>query len=222
VRPRGAGWLLFLVPCLGVSAYAVAYLVLGEKMYPPNLAASFLAHENSLRLHVAGGAVALGLGPFLVGGPRRRRARHRVLGKLYLGAVLLGGLGGVSLARFSYGGWTTHLGFAALGIAWMGTTLAAWTRIRSGDVAGHRAWMTRSYFLTLAAVTLRIYLPVSGLLGLSFDTSYPVISWLCWVPNLLVAEPIVRRADWTRSAPGTSALLDQGFLRGEPGPPTVS
>ena len=205
VRPRGASWLLFLLPCLGVSAYALAYLVLGEQVYPPNLAASFLAHENSLRLHVAGGAIALGLGPFLIGGPRRRRARHRVLGKVYLGAVLLGGLGGVSLSRFSYGGWPTHLGFAALGIAWMGTTLAAWMRIRSGDVAGHRAWITRSFLLTLAAVTLRIYLPLSGLLGLPFDTSYPVISWLCWVPNLLVAEILVRRADWTRPAPVASA-----------------
>jgi uncharacterized membrane protein len=204
VRPRGASWLLLLLPCLGISAYALAYLVLGEQMYPPNLAASFLAHENSLRLHVAGGALALGLGPFLIGGPRRRRG-HRVLGKLYLGAVLVGGLGGVSLSRFSYGGWPTHLGFAALGIAWLGTTLVAWTRIRSGDVAGHRAWITRSFLLTLAAVTLRIYLPLSGVLGLQFDTSYPVISWLCWLPNLLVAEILVRRADWSRSAPVTSA-----------------
>jgi uncharacterized membrane protein len=205
VRRRGASWLLILLPCLGVSAYALAYLVLGEQMYPPNLAASFLAHENSLRLHVAGGAIALGLGPFLIGGPRRRRGRHRVLGKAYLGAVLLGGLGGVSLSRFSHGGWPTHLGFAALGIAWIGTTLVAWVRIRSGDVARHRAWITRSFLLTLAAVTLRIYLPLSGLLGLPFDTSYPAISWLCWVPNLLVAEILVRRADWTRPAPVTSA-----------------
>ena len=207
VRPRGASWLLILLLCLGVSAYALAYLVLGEQMYPPNLAASFLAHENSLRLHVAGGAIALGLGPFLIGGPRRRRARHRALGKVYLGAVLLGGLGGVSLSRFSYGGWPTHLGFAALGIAWIGTTLAAWVRIRSGDVAGHRAWITRSFLLTLAAVTLRLYLPLSGLLGLPFDTSYPVISWLCWVPNLVAAEILVRRADWTRPAPVTSAAV---------------
>jgi hypothetical protein len=138
--------------------------------------------------------------------------------------VLLGGLGGVSLSRFSYGGWTTHLGFAALGIAWMGTTLAAWVRIRSGDVAGHRAWMTRSFLLTLAAVTLRIYLPLSGLLGLPFDASYAVVSWLCWVPNLLVAEALVRAIDRSTS-PGprfTSELLAPGLLGSQPGPPDVS
>jgi Predicted membrane protein (DUF2306) len=41
--------------------------------------------------------------------------------------------------------------------------------------------------LTLAAVTLRIYLPSSMIIGIPFELAYPVISWLCWVPNLLVA-----------------------------------
>ena len=93
----------------------------------------------------------------------------------------------------------THLGFAALGVAWIGATSAAWLRIRQGDVAGHRAWMTRSFLLTLAAVTLRLYLPLAGLLGLPFDTSYALVSWMCWVPNLVLAEVIVRRSGWSRS-----------------------
>ena len=52
----------------------------------------------------------------------------------------------------------------------------------------HRAWMYRSYALTLAAVTLRIYLPLAGIAGIGFADSYPAISWMCWVPNLLVVE----------------------------------
>src|SRR5262249_1998885 len=125
--------------------------------------------------------------------------RHRLLGRLYACAVLAGGIGGLSLARFSYGGWVTHLGFAALAIAWIGATSAAWLRIRQRDVAGHRAWMTRSFLLTFAAVTLRLYLPLAGLLGLSFETSYALISWMCWVPNLVVAEMLVRRPGWSRT-----------------------
>lgn len=66
-------------------------------------------------------------------------------------------------------------------------------------MAGHRAWMTRSFLLALAAVTLRIYLPLSGLVGLPFDVSYRLISWMCWVPNLLVAEVLVRRTGWNHS-----------------------
>lgn len=196
---RIAGWLFLLLLCLAVAAYALAFLVLGEQMYAPNFAASFLAHSTSLELHVAGGGLALLIGPFLIVGPRARRGRHRILGRLYAVAVLLGGIGGLSLARFSYGGWVSHLGFAALGVAWIGATSAAWLRIRRGDVAGHRAWMTRSFLLTLAAVTLRIELPVAGLLGIPFQDSYAVVSWMCWVPNLVLAEVIVRRSGWSRS-----------------------
>ena len=48
--------------------------------------------------------------------------------------------------------------------------------------------MIRSYALCLAAVMLRVYLPLFGVLGVPFESSYPAISWLCWVPNLIVAE----------------------------------
>jgi hypothetical protein len=64
--------------------------------------------------------------------------------------------------------------------------------IRQGRIADHRDWMLRSYALTLAAVTLRLYLPASQIAGISFLIAYPAIAWLCWVPNLLVAEWMTR------------------------------
>jgi hypothetical protein len=67
----------------------------------------------------------------------------------------------------------------------------AWQRARAGDYVSHRAWMIRSYALCLAAVTLRLYLPLFGLAGLPFEVAYPAIAWLCWVPNLVVAEWLV-------------------------------
>jgi hypothetical protein len=54
--------------------------------------------------------------------------------------------------------------------------------------------MIRSFALTLAAVTLRIYLPLAMIAGLDFATAYPVIAWLSWMPNLVVAQLLVRRA----------------------------
>jgi len=55
--------------------------------------------------------------------------------------------------------------------------------------------------LTFAAVTLRIYLPLSLAFGVQFATAYPAISWLCWVPNLFVAERFfVRRSEPIPSA----------------------
>ena len=53
--------------------------------------------------------------------------------------------------------------------------------------------MTRSYALTFAAVTLRIYLRLSQVVGIPFDAAYQTISWLCWVPNRVVAEWLILR-----------------------------
>ena len=77
----------------------------------------------------------------------------------------------------------------------LGTTGWGITLAMRGVRVAHRRWMIRSIALTLAAVTLRIQIPVSMMLDIPFDTAYPVIAWLCWVPNLVVAEMIVR---WPR------------------------
>ena len=44
--------------------------------------------------------------------------------------------------------------------------------------------MLRNFSLSLAAVSLHLYLPLSAVLGIPFESAYPVIAWLCWVPNL--------------------------------------
>jgi hypothetical protein len=48
--------------------------------------------------------------------------------------------------------------------------------------------MVRNFALTFAAVTLRLWLPGSVLSGVPFEVAYPIVAWLCWVPNLVVAE----------------------------------
>ena len=55
--------------------------------------------------------------------------------------------------------------------------------------------MTRSFALTYAAVMLRIYLPISMIAGFAFDQVYPAIAWLCWLPNLVVAQLLIVRSD---------------------------
>ncbi len=57
----------------------------------------------------------------------------------------------------------------------------------------HRRWMIRNYCLTFAAVTLRIYLPLSLVFHADFLSAYQVISEACWVPNLLEAEWLISR-----------------------------
>jgi hypothetical protein len=71
---------------------------------------------------------------------------------------------------------------------WLSSAIRAYRAIRARNTADHQRWVTRNYALTFAAVTLRISLPLAAIVGVPFETAYPVIAWLCWVPNLAVAE----------------------------------
>lgn len=141
--------------------------------------------------HFLGSATALLVGGFQFS-VRLRRARpvlHRWLGRGYLLAVLIGGLGGLGLASVSHGGPPTHVAFALLALVWLYSGARAYQAIRHGDVGEHRRWMIRNFSLTFAAVTLRIELGLlAGVWGLGFDAAYGIVAWSCWVPNLVVAE----------------------------------
>jgi hypothetical protein len=72
--------------------------------------------------------------------------------------------------------------------------LQAYRKIRAGGIEAHRRWMVRNFALSLAAVTLRNELPLMLFaLHWSFHVSYITVSWLCWIPNLVVAEWMIRR-----------------------------
>jgi len=182
--------LVFL--CLAVSLYAIAVYGLFPvgALVHPDMKPAYEARAGAIFLHVFSAVVALALGAFQFNQAlRARRPKlHRVMGRLYLGiGVLVGGLSGLYLAAGAFGGPVARLGFASLALAWLYTGWRAYSAIRAGDVASHRAWMLRNFALTTAAVTLRIYLPFSMLAGIPFELAYPAIAWLCWVPNLLAA-----------------------------------
>ena len=50
--------------------------------------------------------------------------------------------------------------------------------------------MVRNFALTFAAVTLRLWLPGMVVGGVPMEIAYPIVAWLCWVPNLIVAEAL--------------------------------
>lgn len=189
---------LMLVMSFAVAAYAtIAYAAfpLGSLVHP-DMRINFENHHIAVYLHIFTSSLALLIGP-LQFSKRLRASRpmlHRHLGRIYLGfGVVLGGLSGLLMAIFAYGGLGSNLGFGILAILWLFTGARAYWAIRRGDVIDHQRWMIRNFSLTLAAVTLRIYLPLSMVFGWPFDLCYPIISWLCWVPNLLIAEWIFNR-----------------------------
>lgn len=183
-------WWVMLVSCVSIVVYAARYFVL------PTGDPHFSRYIVPLRLHIAGGMGALLAGPWQFSQKLRARRLnlHRWLGRFYLLEVGLGSIAGFVMAVVSEEGWPTHLGFATLAVLWFLTGLQAYLKVRRAEIVAHRQWMMRNFALTLAAVTLRNYLPLM-LFGLhwSFRQSYIAVSWLCWVPNLLIAEWMIRR-----------------------------
>lgn len=183
-------WWFMLLSCIGVSVYATRYF-----LFSPG-DDHFSRYILPLRLHIAGGIGALLAGPWQFSDKLRARALnfHRWLGRFYLLEVALGSIAGFAMALVSEQGLPTHLGFGMLAVLWFFTGLQAYRMVRSGNIVAHRQWMIRNFALTLAAVTLRNYMPLMlFVLHWSFRQSYITVSWLCWVPNLLIAEWMVRR-----------------------------
>lgn len=206
---RTLGWAVMTFLALAVACYAAALLALPD--FRPSLVRALIAERPIAAMaHFGGSAFALAIGAFQLNAWLRARfaGGHRWLGRLYMAGVLAGGVSGFLLALQSSAGTVAQAGFALLAVCWLGITFAAYRHIRAGNIAEHRRWMIRSFALTFAAVTLRIYLPVSQIAGIAFPLAYSAIAWLCWMPNLLVAEFYLRFAgagDWRAQRFGSRA-----------------
>jgi uncharacterized membrane protein len=196
-------WLL--CPVIALASYR--FLIGGVAMTMPD----FLYHADLRPLafyaHIILAPVALALVPFQLSAEfrRKRLETHRTLGRVYVVAVLLSGLSGLWLAFTTRSGDVAAWGFGLLSLAWIGTTVHGLLLAIQGDLAAHRRWMIRSTALTMAAVTLRLYLGLAVAAGFSYQDIVAALAWSCWVPNLLAAEFILRRA-------GTAAALRAATL----------
>ncbi len=184
--------------CMTLSAIVVALYALGllaaPSIRPPFIQNLFTHFPGVTAIHFIGGAIAIVAGAFQFSTSLRRKhlSVHRLLGRFYVGAIILSGIAGFILAMNSVGGFYVQTGFGLMAIFWLVTTFMAYRLIRKGDVRAHEHWMIRSYAVTLAGVTLRLYLGISVVLGVKFFDAYPVLAWLCWVPNLFIAEWFIR------------------------------
>jgi uncharacterized membrane protein len=157
--------------------------------------ANFKLHSIGIYFHIFPSLIALLLGPFQFNEKFRttKTHLHRFIGKVYLLCVLIGGLSGLYMAQFSFGGTISHLGFGLLAVLWIFTGYKAYSSIIRKMIVAHYHWMIVNFALTFAAVTLRIGLGIGFGSGIPFETFYPYLAWICWVPNLLVALMIIRK-----------------------------
>ena len=188
---------LMTLMALAVALVSARYL-LPEVPFPaPPMIVQMTNWPLAVLAHVGGGVTALALGSFqLVTRRGSRRIWHRWAGRVYVLACLTSAVAGFWLALHASAGPVATAGFGALAVVWFGSTVMGWRKAVAGEFAQHRRWMIRSLSLTFAAVTLRIMLPLIPLTGLEFVEGYRAISFLCWVPNLLLAEAWLRTFGW--------------------------
>jgi uncharacterized membrane protein len=125
---------------------------------------------------------------------------HRAFGYVYVTDVLvITGPAALIMSVYANGGPTSKIAFGLLAIGWITFTAIALVKAKNGDFVAHRNFMIRSYALTLSALTLRAWkwsITNSSLEVPPMDV-YRMVAWLGWVPNIIVAELIIRRKLFT-------------------------
>jgi len=190
-RPTATALILSaLVAVAFVGGFALPYFRLTEQAF-----GIYNAKRPWILLHISGGMIALLTGPgqLWLGLTRRRLERHRVLGIVYMSAIAVASVAALYLATHTELGWVFGAGLSGLAIAWIVTTGLAYAAVRRGLLQQHQEWMIRSYVVTFAFVTFRIFAGIMQATGVgTLQEQLGAASWFCWAVPLLITETIIQ------------------------------
>lgn len=197
VNARGIGLGLISLLAALVVVLSLSYFSFEPRGILLNKAPEVLGtwiYQLGFYAHISLGMVALLLGPlqFMPGLRRQSLSRHRLIGKIYLMAVLVSAISGFGIAWFADHGWVSKLGFVGMSVAWLFTLVQAYRDIRQRKIDAHQVWMIRNYAITFSAVSLRLGLLLALVGWVQFATIYQIVAWASWILNLMVAEWIIR------------------------------
>lgn len=120
---------------------------------------------------------------------------HRFAGYIYI-TVLIGVTGPAALIMSLYanGSYPAQVSFTILSTLWILFAFLGFHYAKKHHYEKHIKWVLRSYALTLTAVTLRLYAYWFDLLNVGIDPkeTYIILSYISWIPNLIVAEIMIR------------------------------
>lgn len=202
-RPtRAVGWVPFALVALVVVPAIAGSLRLLELAGGPQLISAnprLTASPVPLVVHIISALTYAVLGAFQFSAALRRGRPgwHRVAGRVLVVLGLAVAFSALCLTlSYPRQPGTGALAFVfrlAFGSGMAASIILGFTAIRRGDVARHRAWMTRAYALALGAGT-QVF--TQGIGKAVFGTS-ELTTDLClgagWAINLAVAEYVIRR-----------------------------
>lgn len=199
------------IALLAIGTISIDFLLTVYGKYhqlDPAAYAMFWTRRGWLWTHLAGGALAIVLGPvqFLTQWPRAHPRLHRWTGRIYIACMLIACTGAAGLIATSPAPFGIRAAFAATALAWLTTALAGLAAIHAGQARLHRRRMARNYLVTLSPITFRALLGVPGVMALAPPpVMIPALLWLSWLLPLLVCEGIYRLADRTGLRSGNSS-----------------
>jgi uncharacterized membrane protein len=124
---------------------------------------------------------------------KSRPGLHRKIGYVYVINILfITGPAGFIMSFYANGGFSARIAFISLSVLWISFTVLAFYKAIKKDFSAHRAFMIRSYALTLSAISLRAWKVLFEMFTmLGQEDRYKIIAWLGWGLNLLIAEIII-------------------------------
>jgi uncharacterized membrane protein len=112
-----------------------------------------------LLVHGLFGATALFIGPFQFSESLRRRntALHRLLGKIYIGSIVIAAPVAIIVGRLSDGNWLNPSGIEGWAQAggWFLCAVLAYVFAVKRNIPRHRQWVARSYGFTFVFIGAR-------------------------------------------------------------------
>ncbi|HKU16021.1 MAG TPA: DUF2306 domain-containing protein [Steroidobacteraceae bacterium] len=176
------------------------------------------AATAGIGMHFAAGGIILALGCIQLVQPLRAHypAVHRWIGRVYVTAAFLAGVGGLTFiaAKGTIGGTTMDVGFGIYGVLTAAAAIQTYRHARARRLDAHRAWAMRLFALAIGSWLYRMeygfwFLLADGA-GHAKDFSGPfdaLMAFFFYVPNLLVVEALLRapRASMSQAARWTTA-----------------
>lgn len=186
-------WIFIVLLALLVGVVTSMYLFYGVSEGFLELKSKEVIGSNTwwgfLYTHIVTGSLAILIGwmQFSKKMQTRYTQWHRTIGKVYVVSALLCAISGLYIGFYATGGWVAASGFISVAVVYFYTTLQGYLTIRNKQIVAHQNMMTYSYAACLAAVTLRLYIPLSFVLEIEYILAYSIIAWVSWLPNLGIA-----------------------------------
>ncbi|WP_020620030.1 DUF2306 domain-containing protein [Paenibacillus daejeonensis] len=195
---------LGLILLMSLFIFYVLYMYF---IYDPQ-AAAFLGHKEDLKrplqeslwLNIMAGHIIVACVAMIAGAigfserlRRRRPDIHRIVGYLYVGAVMLVVLSSGYMAPYATGGKMNSVAFNMMNLFWPAMTVWAVLQIRKKRLASHRRWNIRSYAFCYTNLSIHL-ITTAAYKGLSlpYVLSYTIGIYATVPLLLLVAEVIIR------------------------------